>query len=510
MPRISRLASTTALVCVLPASVALADVTAADVWLDWKGYMTSAGYDITASEASSGGTLSVSDLTMAMDFGDDTMDATAVVDLGTIRFVENGDGSVSIELSEQSKFDIALEPEAGDSADIVLDYIQDTPVMTATGDPGDITYTYSANALDLRMSTLNVNGAILTEEIAKLAINIKDVSYVVDTKLGDLRSVVQDMKASALEYDIFFGDPNGDGMAKIKGAMAGLTFAGAGDLPLETDPADLNAMLNDGFSFEGTFNSTSGQYEMTFDGPDGGGTVNSTSGAGSLNVAMAPGGLTYGVGQSDVNINMLMTEFPLPISFTAAQTAFDMLLPLQKSEDEQGFGLGLTMTGFEMADSLWGLFDPAGQLPRTPATLVVDLSGKAKVLFDFLDPTQAALLETTGAAPGELSALTLDKLELDAVGARLTGSGDFTFDNADKVTFDGMPRPLGGLDLQLKGGNRLIDTLVNMGLLPQEQAMGARMMMGLFAVPGEGEDDLKSRIEINEQGHVLANGQRLR
>ena len=39
--------------------------------------------------------------------------------------------------------------------------------------------------------------------------------------------------------------------------------------------------------------------------------------------------------------------------------------------------------------------------------------------------------------------------------------------------------------------------------------MGARMMMGLFAVPGEGEDTLKSKIEVNDEGHVLANGQRL-
>ena len=48
-----------------------------------------------------------------------------------------------------------------------------------------------------------------------------------------------------------------------------------------------------------------------------------------------------------------------------------------------------------------------------------------------------------------------------------------------------------------------------MGLLPEDQAMGARMMMGLLAVPGEAPDTLNSKIEINEQGHVLANGQRI-
>jgi hypothetical protein len=54
-----------------------------------------------------------------------------------------------------------------------------------------------------------------------------------------------------------------------------------------------------------------------------------------------------------------------------------------------------------------------------------------------------------------------------------------------------------------------MDTLVNMGLLPQEQAMGARMMMGLFARPGDGPDTLTSTIEVKEDGSVLANGQRI-
>ena len=36
------------------------------------------------------------------------------------------------------------------------------------------------------------------------------------------------------------------------------------------------------------------------------------------------------------------------------------------------------------------------------------------------------------------------------------------------------------------------------------------MMMGLFARPGDGEDTLVSTIEVQEDGAVLANGQRIR
>jgi hypothetical protein len=47
-----------------------------------------------------------------------------------------------------------------------------------------------------------------------------------------------------------------------------------------------------------------------------------------------------------------------------------------------------------------------------------------------------------------------------------------------------------------------------MGLLPEDQVMGARMMMGVFATP-VGDDMLTSTIEVNAEGHVIANGQRL-
>jgi hypothetical protein len=56
--------------------------------------------------------------------------------------------------------------------------------------------------------------------------------------------------------------------------------------------------------------------------------------------------------------------------------------------------------------------------------------------------------------------------------------------------------------------NGLIDTLSTMGLLPTDQVMGARMMLGLFTVP-VGDDELTSTIEVNAEGHILANGQRL-
>ncbi|MBD0866386.1 MAG: hypothetical protein GDA36_12755, partial [Rhodobacteraceae bacterium] len=43
----------------------------------------------------------------------------------------------------------------------------------------------------------------------------------------------------------------------------------------------------------------------------------------------------------------------------------------------------------------------------------------------------------------------------------------------------------------------------------QQSAMMARGMMGMLAIPGDAPDTLTSTLEINDQGHVLANGQRI-
>lgn len=96
------------------------------------------------------------------------------------------------------------------------------------------------------------------------------------------------------------------------------------------------------------------------------------------------------------------------------------------------------------------------------------------------------------------------------LGASLTGDGGFTFDNSDTTTFDGMPKPTGSIALNLQGANALMDNLVKLGFVSEEQVSGARMMLGLFARPGAGSDELVSEIQITEDGQVLANGQRLR
>ena len=168
------------------------------------------------------------------------------------------------------------------------------------------------------------------------------------------------------------------------------------------------------------------------------------------------------------------------------------------------------LAGLTISEQIWGMFDPAAVLPRDPATLIIDTTGKLRWLFDIFDPEAAALVEATGGEPAEIEALDIHQIVLTVLGASLTGDGGFTFDNSDTTTFDGMPKPTGSIALNLQGANALMDNLVKLGFVSEEQVSGARMMLGLFARPGAGSDELVSEIQITEDGQVLANGQRLR
>ncbi|MEO9894883.1 MAG: DUF2125 domain-containing protein [Paracoccaceae bacterium] len=491
----------------MAAPAAQAELTSAEVWSDWKTYMSDLGYDMTGIENSNAQGLTVEGMKITFDLpqGEGKFD----IDMGTTQFIDQADGSVRIEMSETWRFGFNIAPVDAETLTGQLLYTQVGSDLVVSGDPTQLKYDFKADSVEMKLDGLAVDGAPIGPEIFAMTIAMSDAESTTDMTIGDTRNYSQTMKIAATSYNINAKDPEGTGLIKMQGTVNSLEFAGDGVVPMVANFNDVPNMLKAGFAFAGGYSFAGGSNAMTFDGPDGSGTMNTTSEGGTFDMNMSEAGLTYVTSANAFTVNALMNEFPIPISFEADRATFNFGMPMLKGDDPQDFAFGTSFEGFQMSDTIWGLFDPTGQLPRDPATVILDLTGKAKILFDFLDPAQAAVIEQSGAVPGELNSVELANITVDAVGARLTGSGAFTFDNSDTQTFNGLPRPSGAVDFQLLGANGLIDKLTGMGLLPQEQAMGARMMLGIFASPGEGEDSLVSKIEVNDQGHVLANGQRL-
>ncbi|WP_439111023.1 DUF2125 domain-containing protein [Lentibacter sp.] len=495
----------------LSATSSLADVTAQDVWMDWKAYMQGFGYSVQGVEATSGDTLTVSDIRLAMALPDD--DERLEASLPQIAFTNLSNGTVEIALPAELPIAFDYVDGATSEATGVIDYNTTDFSLIASGTPSEMTYTYSATTLDLGLRDLVVEGKPV--DLGTIAFTMTGLAGTSLSTEGTLRNIAQNMTAEALSYTVAIEAPDGSNSQtsfKMAGLLNNLAFDGTGSYPTDGnfDVNNMASMFEAGFNMLANFTYAGGtsSFETTERGVTTKGQSSSESGM--FKVAMSADGLSYGGEASGLTSNMTVPQLPFPIEINAAKSAFGLTAPVSASDTPQDFALSLELSDFTTSEGLWALIDPTAQLPRDPATLHIDVSGKATLLFDVMDSQSMASVETGAQKPGELNALDINTLKLSLAGAELTGGGAFTFDNSDMATFNGMPKPTGAVDLQLVGGNGLIDKLVAMGLVAEEQAMGARMMMGLFAVAGEGADTLNSKIEVNEQGQVFANGQRLR
>ncbi|MCE8457742.1 DUF2125 domain-containing protein, partial [Rhodovulum sulfidophilum] len=300
---------------------------------------------------------------------------------------------------------------------------------------------------------------------------------------------------------------NEDTDVKLVGTVHDVSSTSDSRMPVGIDPTELAEMMRAGLMSQGELEHGAMAYafDLIEDGNKTHAEVSVTSGRIAFDLGGT--GVSYDASGNETRMALYDPQLPVPeIEAKMAESGIHFEMPLIKADEPSDFGLGIRLKDLTVNDEVWATFDPTEQLPRDPATLLVDLAGKTRLLTDFTD---ADVTESDG-IPAELDALNVKDMQLKLAGADLTGSGAFTFDNSDKVTFDGMPLPEGSLSLRLEGANALLDKLVAMGLVPEDQVMGLRMMMGMFARPGDGPDTMVSEITVSDGGQVRANGQRLR
>lgn len=495
-----------AAVLVISAQGAFADVSAQDVWSDWKAYMSGTGYTINGTEAMADNTLTVSDISMSMPIPE--QDGTAEFSMPEIKFTENGDGTVNVTLPKE--FPMLISGKDGDDQfSVEIIYAHDGAPMVVSGDTSAMTYDYASTMATMTLGKIDATGEDIPADAIKLVVEMKDMASKTVMQIADQRSYDQSFTLGQLSYDISFDDPDSDDGGSFKGAVNQLNFTGTSVIPYGVETPYLPDLVKAGM--EGDFAATfgGGNSEIKITGSDSFDMQSSSTG-GKFSAAISQEGLSYGIQQEGLSVNVAGSDIPFPLALTMAEIGFQLAMPITPSEEEQDFGLGITLRDFAVPEMLWGMVDPAGALPHDPATVVLQLAGKGKLLVDVFNPEVMESMERGQETPGELNAVSIKELLVSAAGAKLTGTGDFTFNNEDLATFDGMPAPDGVANIQLEGANGLIDSLISMGLMSDSDAMGARMMMGMFGVPGEGEDTLTSEIKVSEDGQIHANGQRIK
>ncbi|MDZ4135661.1 MAG: DUF2125 domain-containing protein, partial [Paracoccaceae bacterium] len=499
-----KLAGTTALAALVAGNAALADVTPEQVWENWKGLVTSYGQTLTTeNETRSGDTLVIGGVVMLSE--QDGARAEVAIDQITLR--DAGDGSVQITMSDDYQMTMNI-PNEGEEKPTAITVSISNPDLSvrASGSADEARYDYTAPEISIALDSVDgVDAKTLGIDVSVTLNGSEGNSIVSGT--GNT-SMSTNFGATAMAVLANFVDPEGKSTLKGSVSLADLAVISTGSLPGGTNLSDMAAALNAGFVTEGAM--TYGKTTFAFDFAEGVQTAQGQGAAesGSLNFAMNKSRLAYGGGAKTVAVTVSGSDIPFPeVAFGYAESAFNFLMPVSKSDAPEDFALMSKIVGLTISDDIWGLFDPAAVLPRDPVTLIIDTKGKGKLGVDLLDQQAMAALGDT--PPGELYALDLSELKLIVAGAEVTGSGALTFDNSDKVSFEGLPAPTGTVTMNASGLNGLIDKLVQMGLMPEDQLAGMRMMLGMFAKPGGGADTLTSTLEF-KNGGFFANGMQLK
>ncbi len=483
----------------LMGGTAHAALTSDQVWQSWKDAGAVVGLEVkAATENSDGGTLTLNGVSVGPA-------GMAGITISDMVLTEGSDGSVMI--VPGADIGLSLGGDTKGSAKVAHDGL----TITAREADGGLAYDFAAAKLDVVYDTaypgVSFDGTAGPEVKSSGTVGFADLAGTYSDTPGANRTFGLDIKAASLAYDTKLDDPSLEMKQSTTSTTADVAMSFDFALPTTialaalAAPADFGTALQEGLSVN--FSTSQG---------DSNGTMAQESAIFPMNLVIkAGGGEATGVFNKDVfsiqstgsglEIESTSAMMPAPIKITSGPVVVGLTSPVIATEAAGDYGLTMKLSQFTLNDEAWAMFDPGAALKRDPADLAIDISGKTKL--DFIAILQA---DEAGVEPPVPAVETLDinELALKIAGAALAGTGAFTFDNTA-----GIPMPLGEANVTVTGANALIDGLIATGMVTQEDAMGARMMMGAFMSAGANPDELTSKIEAKPGFEIYVNGQRV-
>lgn len=408
-------------------------------------------------------------------------DGQGVMTWEFIRAKEIGDGRVSVSYPDEVAFKTTAKDEV--------------PAINATVDLAGVEHIISGTA-DARRHDF-------TAPSISYGVNSDDSSFDMNVEMSgvqgmqmhsgdDIRHFSGDFSADNLRVNYDMDDKD----VKMSMKMDYQDFAIDFDADSITEET-AEDLLNGKRNFKFNYSMGAGTSITDMNQPDFVGVLTAASDGGQGSISVSDGVFKMSGDARAAAYELKFTEMPLPpfqAEIDIASTSIE--IPLKKTDTVVPAKIMFNLSGLKASDTLWGMVDPTGSLPRDKANLNIDLTANMKWLVDLVKADQAEGM------PAEVQDVTINDITLQVAGAHLHGTGSAIVDNSKFP-----PEPVGTVDLDLKGGIGLLDKLVALGLVPADQGEMVKMMSGMFTLPGgDGSDHLTSKIEMKEGGSILVNG----
>lgn len=502
-----------AAVLVAMTGTAHADVTPQDVWDQMRAYMSSFGYEVETQPVADGTSLRLPELTMAVPVPADPTTGitggTIRLKMGEIALTDQGNGTVSVEIPNVLPITITGDSLGQRSFRMLASLTSSGYATTASGNPDDITYDFSAAKIGMAVQE------ITAEDGTKLipdAINMTMTGATGSSRVaasGGATTIQQSLTMADFGFDIDVSEPVGGqtGRFKLQGGFIDVASSGSATIPAGFAPTAMSQALADGYAISAGMTFATGQTSFEYADPSESIRYGSTSQGGTFGVELGAGGLIYDINTRGIDFTLDGSQVPFPIASSMGNFAFGLTLPLTKGDAPQPFGSRIGLVDVAVPEPVWMMIDRGGALPHDPVTAEVELSGMARLLLDPFDEKATARMAMTGIAPGEITELTLDGLRLKAGGATIAATGSFDVDNSAKSVLNpALPAFEGQIDLRLTGVQTLLGTLGQIGIMPMPQVMMATGMIQQLGKPENGPDDVSALIEVSNMTGVSING----
>jgi hypothetical protein len=486
-------------VALLMGSTATFALTADQVWQSWKDAGALIGLEVTAAtENKDGGALTLNGVSIAPA-------GMSGVTISDMVLTEASDGSVTI--APGADIGMSMSGETTGSAKIVHDGL----TLTAREADGGIAYDFAAAKLDVVYDAaypgISFDGSPAPEVKSNGTVGFANLAGTYSDTPGTNRTFGLDISADTLGYNTFLDDPSMEMKQTTTSETAAVQMSFDLALPstvvlgAASSSADFGTALQEGLSLSiatkqgdsnGTMKQESSILPMDMVIKAGGGEATGVFNKDTFSIVSTGSGL---------ELETTTAMMPAPVRITSGPVEIGLTSPVMATETAGDYGLVMKFSQLAINEETWAMFDPGGALKRDAADLAIDISGKTKLDLPGMIAASDAGIEPPIPA---LETLDITELGLKVAGAVLAGTGAFTFDNTA-----GFPMPIGEANVSVTGANALIDGLIATGLMAEEDAMGARMMMGAFMAPGAGPDELTSKIEAKPGFEIYVNGQRV-
>jgi hypothetical protein len=475
-----------------------------ELWTQLEDYLTSAGYEVSADEQSSGDTLTLSNIVLKMEMDEDETSFT--VTIPEYILTGQGDGTVLFDMAPSQTIDVRVEAPDEDPVDLELLQTTENFSLVASGTPEDIDYTFAADSAGVSLANLQRGGEPV--DLGTIELTLNGLTGTATIAQDDGYTVEQRLDAEGLSYNVDIANPEPDssGTIKMSGSLEGISSTGGGHVPEGVDISDMAAAMEAGYSATATLNYSGGQTDLAYSDAESSFDYRSSSDGGSFVFTIDAARLVYQILASGVSMSASGSEMPFPVDVSANELGLQLAMPLSETEEAQDFGLSLTVNELALPDQIWAMADPQNGLPHDPLTVELALSGTGRLFVDVTDEAEMEQLGETGGTPGEIETLKLDKLTVRGLGAEIGATADLDVDNEATSPFGQGPNVFGTANIRMTGVVGLLNTLSQMGLVPPAQAMMGAGMLSQLGKPVNGPDDLEADIELSEQGELSVNG----